>query len=214
MTSPAISELPLIGILRGFSETQLAHIIPAILRGGLTNLEITMNSPGAARQISEAIMISEGRLNIGAGTVTDLNLLRQALAAGASFIVTPTLNLPVVRACVEQNIPVFPGALSPTEIYRAWEAGATMVKVFPAEHGGPAFIRALKGPFPKLKLLPTGGVDLQTLPEFVQAGADGFGIGSPLFQRDKIDAADWPWLEQRARSFIEARHAALARASG
>jgi 2-dehydro-3-deoxyphosphogluconate aldolase/(4S)-4-hydroxy-2-oxoglutarate aldolase len=199
-----ISELPLIGILRGFSEAQLAGIIPAVVRGGLKNLEITMNSPGAARQIAETIGISEGRLNVGAGTVTDLDLLEQALQAGASFIVTPTLNLSVIRACVKQSIPVFPGAFSPSEIHCAWENGAAMVKVFPAEYGGAPFIRALRGSFPNIQLLPTGGVDLETLAPLLRAGANGFGIGSPLFHRDKIEAGDWPWLEARTRSFVDA----------
>ncbi|HEV8543179.1 MAG TPA: bifunctional 4-hydroxy-2-oxoglutarate aldolase/2-dehydro-3-deoxy-phosphogluconate aldolase [Verrucomicrobiae bacterium] len=203
MSEDTILELPLIGILRGFDRAHLQRIVPAVLRGGLKNLEITMNSPGAAEQIEEAIVLAEGALNIGAGTVTSTELFEEGLEAGASFIVTPTFSPEVIGACAERNVPIFPGALSPTEIYSAWEMGATMVKIFPAELGGSAFVRALKGPFPGIKLLPTGGVDLETLPAFVKAGADGFGIGSPLFNRERIEAEDWTWIEKRCRAFVE-----------
>jgi 2-dehydro-3-deoxyphosphogluconate aldolase / (4S)-4-hydroxy-2-oxoglutarate aldolase len=203
-TSESILSLPLIGILRGFNQTQLRQIVPAVLRGGLTNLEITMNTAGAADQIRAANDLSEGRLNIGAGTVTNLKLLDLAQAAGAGFIVTPLVVPDVMAACRERHVPFFPGALSPGEIVQAWEAGAAMVKIFPAELGGPAYIRSLKGPFPNIKLLPTGGVDLNTIDAFISAGASGFGIGSPLFNRDRIEAGDWMWLEKQTRAFIDA----------
>jgi 2-dehydro-3-deoxyphosphogluconate aldolase/(4S)-4-hydroxy-2-oxoglutarate aldolase len=207
MSAPeAILQLPIIGILRGFNRIQLRKIIPAVIRGGLTNLEITMNTGGAAEQIREAVELAEGALNIGAGTVTSAKLLDEALDAKASFIVTPMYLPEVIAECVLRSIPVFPGALSPTEIYSAWEIGATMVKIFPAEPGGPSLIRSLKAPFPKIKLLPTGGVDLQTLPAFIKAGADGFGIGSPIFNRDRIEAEDWDWLAGRCRAFVESYH--------
>ena len=195
--------VPLIGILRGCSDEQLPHIIECVQRGGMTHLEITMNSPGAERQIQVAIRQAGTGLKIGAGTVTNVELLDQALAAGATFIVTPSLVRDVVTACASRRIPVFPGAMSPTEIYEAWELGATMVKIFPAEVGGASFIRALKGPFPEIELLPTGGVDLKTLPKLLQAGAAGAGIGSPLFRRDRLESQDWPWLEQQVRAFVE-----------
>ena len=196
-------ELPIVGILRGFTMGQMTEIVRAALRGGLRNIEITMNTPDAARQLREAVTVAEGRLNIGAGTVINLELLDQALAAGASFIVTPTVEPKVITECANQEIPVFPGALSPTEIVRAWELGAMMVKVFPAETVGPGYIRALKAPLPHIKLLPTGGVDLKTLPDFLKAGADGFGIGSPLFDRQRIEACDWAWVEAQCRVFAE-----------
>lgn len=202
-------ELPIIGILRGFSPGQMERIIRASVQGGLRNLEITMNSPAAAEQLREAVAAGEGRINVGAGTVMSMAALEQALGAGASFAVTPTIEPKVIAECIRQKIPVFPGALSPTEIVRAWELGAAMVKVFPAESVGPGYIRALKAPLPQIKLLPTGGVDLKTLPAFVKAGADGFGIGSPLFDPQRIKAGDWTWLEERARAFTETYHEAL-----
>jgi len=196
-------ELPIVGILRGFTPAQTTEIVRAAIGGGLRNIEITMNTPDAARQLREAATIAEGQLNIGAGTVINLELLDQALAAGAAFIVTPTVEPKVVVECVKRKIPVFPGALSPTEIVRAWDLGAMMVKVFPAESVGPGYIRALKAPLPHIKLLPTGGVDLTTLREFLKAGADGFGIGSPLFDRQRVQSCDWTWVEAQCRAFME-----------
>lgn len=203
MTEARFEGVPLIGILRGTAATHLAPIIEAVQRGGMTHLEITMNSAGAEAQIGEAVRISEGKLRIGAGTVTKVGLLERALAAGAEFIVTPCYVPEVIRRCVARGIPVFPGALSPTEICEAWELGATMVKVFPGEMGGAGFIRALKGPFPEVELLPTGGVDLESLEKFLEAGAAGAGIGSPLFRKERIESQDWPWLEQQVKAFVK-----------
>ena len=196
-------ELPIVGILRGFTFGQMTEIVRTALRGGLRNLEITMNTPDAARQLREAVTMAESQLNIGAGTVTSLELLDQALNAGATFVVTPTVEPKVIAECVNQKIPVFPGAFTPTEIVRAWDLGAMMVKIFPAESVGPSFIRAVKAPLPHIKLLPTGGVDLKTLPDFLKAGADGFGIGSPLFDRKRVESSDWKWVEAQCRAFAE-----------
>lgn len=203
-------EMPLIGILRGFATHQIEPLISSAVRGGLRNLEITMNSPDAAGQIRHAVECAKGALNIGAGTVTSRRLLDEALSAGASFIVTPTLVIDVLDQCVRLQTPVFPGALSPTEIACAWDHGATMVKIFPAELHGPAYIRAIKAPLPHIKLLPTGGVDLKTLPEFMRAGADGAGIGNPLFDRKRIEAGDWQWVESQCLAFAETCRVAIA----
>ena len=194
----------IVGILRGFEPGQLKGIVEAVRRGGLRHLEITMNSPGAAEQIAHARVLGEGQLAIGAGTVTSLALLDAALHAGAEFIVTPSLNPEVITACVQRKIPVYPGAFSPAEILTAWELGAAMVKIFPAEFGGARYLKALRGPFPHIKLMPTGGVELESLPKLIEAGAAGAGVGSPLFRRDRIDAGDWPWLEQQTRRYVEA----------
>jgi 2-dehydro-3-deoxyphosphogluconate aldolase/(4S)-4-hydroxy-2-oxoglutarate aldolase len=202
-------EFPIIGILLGFTLGQVTEIVRAVIRGGLRNIEITMNTTDAARQIREAVTMAEGRLNIGAGTVINLELLDQALVEGASFVVTPTLEPKVITECANHKIPEFPGAFSPTEIVRAWELGAMMVKVFPAESVGPGYVRALKARLPHIKLLPTGGVDLKTLPDFLKAGADGFGIGSPLFDRQRVESCDWTWVEARCRAFAEVYRQAL-----
>ncbi len=161
-----------------------------------------MNSPGAANQIREAERLAGDSIRIGAGTVTSLKLLSEALRAGATFIVTPFLAVDVVRECVRLEIPVFPGALSPTEIQEAWELGATMVKIFPADAGGAQYLRALRGPFPGIRFMPTGGVSLATLPGLIEAGAGGFGIGSPLFQPERLKKQDWPWLEKEVMAYV------------
>lgn len=198
----SFERVPVVAILRGLAPGRLEPLLAAVRAGGLTTLEITMNSPGAADQIRSAVR--RGGLNIGAGTVTRVALLEEALGAGATFIVTPNLNRHVVRECVGRGIPVFPGALSPSEVATAMEWGAAMVKVFPAEVWGPAHVERLKEAVPEARLLPTGGVDLATLPAFRAAGADGFGVGSPLFDKGRIDAGDWGWLEARCRAFAAA----------
>jgi 2-dehydro-3-deoxyphosphogluconate aldolase/(4S)-4-hydroxy-2-oxoglutarate aldolase len=179
-------------------------MVGAAMRGGLRNLEITMGPAETPQQIREARAIAGNQMCIGAGTVLNLDLLEKALDAGATFIVTPIVNLDVIEECVRRKIPVFPGAYSPTEIWRAWELGATMVKVFPAETLGPGYIKAIKAPLPQVKLMPTGGVDLKTLEAYRKAGADGFGVGSPLFDRARVEAGDWNWIESQCRAFVEA----------
>ena len=208
MSAPFSNELfkqiPVVGILRGLAAEKLRPVVEAFRDGGLTNLEITMNTSGAGEQIRAACDIAGSALNIGAGTVTSLRLLDEALAAGASFIVTPTLAIPVIERCVQSGVPVFPGAFSPTEILRAWELGATMVKIFPADVLGPGYIKSLKAPLPHVRLMPTGGVDLNTLEAYTKAGGDGFGIGTPIFHAGRIAANDWEWLQNQCRAFAEA----------
>lgn len=192
------------GILRGLEARWLAPVVEAVGEGGLTNLEITMNTSGATDQIKAAVALVGTRMNIGAGTVTSLGLLEQALEAGATFIVTPIVREDVILRCVELGVPVFPGAFTPTEIARAWDLGAALVKVFPAEVLGPAYIRSVKAPLSEVRLMPTGGIDLETLAEYQRAGASAFGVGTPLFRASRIAEGDWPWLRQRAAAFVEA----------
>lgn len=199
--------LPVVGILRGLPKEHLKSIVEATVEGGLTNLEITMNTPGAAEQIRSAIEFAGGKLNIGAGTVTSVRLLEDAHAAGASFIVTPAISTDVIERCRQVNLPIFPGAFSPSEIQWAWELGATMVKVFPAEVLGPEYFQRIKANLPAVQLMPTGGVDVMSLGSFARAGAAGFGVGSPLFRAERIAAADWDWLRKQSRAFAEAYRA-------
>jgi 2-dehydro-3-deoxyphosphogluconate aldolase/(4S)-4-hydroxy-2-oxoglutarate aldolase len=204
-SSDRFEQLPIVGILRGLPLQQLARVVEAAAEGGLTNIEITMNSPGAATQIQTACKTigSGSEVNVGAGTVTSLPLLEEALGAGASFIVTPTLCIPVIQRCATLKVPVFPGAFSPSEIVQAWECGASLVKVFPADLGGPSYCKSLKAPLPHIRLMPTGGVDLDTLSAYAQAGAEGFGIGSTLFRSDRLAAQDWDWIRDRCRAFTQ-----------
>lgn len=195
--------LPLVGILRGFRADQIKPTVEACLKGGLTSLEITMNTEGADDQIRLAIDAAGGRMNIGAGTVTSRERLDRALDAGATFIVTPAVIPAVIERCRELEVPVIPGAFTPTEVWQAWDAGATMVKLFPADLGGPGYIKALKGPYPEIKIMATGGVSLETIDGYLEAGADGFGLGGPLFKKDKVEAGNWPWIENQIRRHRE-----------
>lgn len=203
--------LPLVGILRGFRAEQISPTVEACLAGGLTSLEITMNTGGADEQIRAAIDAAGGGMNIGAGTVTSRERLDRALAAGASFIVTPAVIPAVIERCRELDVPVIPGAFTPTEVWQAWDLGATMVKLFPADLGGPGYIKALKGPYPEIKIMATGGVSLETIEGYLQAGADGFGLGGPLFRKGKVEAGEWAWIENQIRQhrkIYETFHAA------
>lgn len=196
--------MPLIAILRGQRANIIDPMVQALAEGGFTALEITMNTPGAAEQISAAVDSAQNQLAIGAGTVTSLAGLDEAQKAGASFIVMPIVVPEVITECVLRGLPVFPGAFTPTEIHTAHRLGATMVKLFPAHRLGPGYIRDLHAPFPSVRLLATGGITPESLPEYSRAGAAGFGIGSPLFQPDRIDAGDWQWLRTRAAQFCTA----------
>jgi len=197
-------QLPIVGILRSFKLADIERLVPASISGGLRNIEITMNSAGAEELISRTCALVGEQANVGAGTVTSISLLERALTAGASFIVTPTLVPDVIQVCVRRGIPVMPGAFTPTEIAEAWELGATMVKVFPAEALGPGYIKAVKAPLPHIPLMPTGGVSVDTLQDFKRAGADAFGVGSPLFDPKQVATGNWDWFRVQAERFAEA----------
>lgn len=196
--------MPLIGILRGQSAGAIDPLVQALADGGFTALEITMNTPGAAAQIRAAVNKAQTRIAIGAGTVTSLAELEEAQASGASFIVTPIVVPEVITACVQRGLPVFPGAFTPSEVHQAHRLGATMVKLFPANRLGPEYVRDLKAPLSSVRLLATGGITPESLPAYVRAGAEGFGIGSPLISPTHIAAGDWNWIRERAAQFCAA----------
>ena len=197
------TKTPIVGIIRHITAEQVSQILPIYQDAGLTTVEITMNTPGAETIIQEALSLHPTGLNIGAGTVCSEADLERALAAGAQFIVTPVINKKVIKACVKADVPIFPGAFTPTEIYKAWDLGATMVKVFPTTALGPAYIKDIKAPLNHIKLLPTGGISLANIKSFMQAGADGLGIGSQLFDTQLIDKKDWLGLKAHFRAFID-----------
>ena len=200
----AFSEFPIVGILRGFSANEISAIVEACLRGGLTNIEITMNTEGVSELIGLARELSDGKLNVGAGTVCSKTDLEQALAAGAEYIVTPVCVPEVIQASVEAGVPIFPGAFTPTEVYQAWSCGASMVKLFPAGELGPSYIKAVKAPLDTVKILATGGVTPESLADYAKAGAEGFGVGSPLFNTARVRAGDFDWVENQIKRFKEA----------
>lgn len=189
--------MPLIGILRGIKQEDLLEIIPRYLQAGLTTIEITMNTPDVLDILKHTAATFGHKLNVGAGTVCTEKDLEQALTAGAQFIVTPILHEPVIRSCVAAGVPVFPGALTPSEIYRAWSWGASLVKVFPASAFGPGYIKEVLAPLDGLQLMPTGGVSLENMGDYYRAGAKGFGLGSLLFDKKLIQQGDWDALQKK-----------------
>jgi 2-dehydro-3-deoxyphosphogluconate aldolase/(4S)-4-hydroxy-2-oxoglutarate aldolase len=197
-------KLPVVGILRFFKRAEVEKLVPASIEGGLCNIEVTMNTAGAEDLIRLTADLVGRKGNVGAGTVTTVETLDRALAAGATFIVTPAVVPEVIKACVDRKIPVMPGAMTPTEILTAWRLGATMVKVFPADQLGPGHIKAVKAPFPEIPLMPTGGVTVETLPAFKKAGADAFGVGGPLFDPKQVAVGNWGWFREQAARFAQA----------
>jgi len=193
---------PIVGIVRNVSLADVIHILPIFREAGLTTIEITMNTPGAEEIIRFAIENKSEGLNIGAGTVCTKDDLELALDAGAQFIVTPIINKKVIKSCVKKGIPVFPGAFTPTEIYNAWSLGADMVKIYPATSLGPEYIKDLKAPMNQLKLLPTGGVGLDNMSDFLKAGANGLGIGGQLFDKKLIQDKNWEGLKAHFQQFV------------
>ena len=170
-------------------------------------IEVTMTTPGALNVIAEATRKYGQEVLFGAGTVLDVETARAAILAGAGFVVAPTLSLPVIELCHRYSIPVMPGCYTPTEMLTAWEAGADMIKLFPADVGGPALIKALLAPLPQLQIVPVGGVDLNTAADFIKNGAVALGVGSSLINQKLLDAAasgagDMTELTRRAAAFI------------
>ncbi len=192
---------PIVAILRGQSMETCIKIAEALRAAGFGTLEVTMNTPDVATIISELNRRFPG-LNVGAGTVCTPTELEVALAAGSSFIVTPITDETVIKTCVERGIPVFPGAYTPTEIYKAWSLGASAVKVFPAGGLGVKYIKDLGGPLPQIKLIPTGGVSLANIRSFFDAGVAGVGMGSSLLDKELIAAGDFVGLQAHFRAVL------------
>jgi 2-dehydro-3-deoxyphosphogluconate aldolase/(4S)-4-hydroxy-2-oxoglutarate aldolase len=174
-------EAPVVGIVRNIKADDFEKILPLYIQAGFSTIEVTMNTVGAESMIKKAKTVYGDSIHVGAGTVCDVAGLQKALEAGADFIVTPIVVNDVIEKSVAIDVPIFPGAFTPTEIFQAWSLGASIIKVFPAFQLGPAFIQAVKAPFPQIKLMPTGGVGSEDLLPYKNAGADAFGIGSPLF---------------------------------
>ncbi len=196
--------LPVIGILRGFEPQVTRELVEIVVAEGLTSIEVTMDSPGVLDELRAIAARHGGAVNVGAGTVVSVADVERALDAGAGFVVTPVVVPEVIAACRARAVPVFPGAFTPTEVFQAWRAGADMVKLFPASALGPGYLRAIKAPLSQVKLLATGGVGLDNLDAYRSAGADGFGVGSPLFDAKRVQARDWDWLRRQVRGFVQA----------
>jgi len=195
---------PLLGILRGVSVDCIEPLVETMVVSGLETIEITMNTANASELIRKAKQLARGRLVIGAGTVLTLGSLKNALDNGATFIVTPVLVEDVVGYCVSNKIPVFPGALTPTEIYHAWQAGATMVKVFPAKLFGPEYFREIRGPFNDIQLLACAGVTPENMPEYFACGANAISFGASVFRKEWLEAGDFKAIGEAVKRYIDA----------
>ena len=184
------NKMPVVGIIRNLTIADINFVLPIYKQAGFTTIEITLNTPEALSVISSLALEYKGELNVGAGTVCTLDDLAAAITAGANFIVTPIFKAEVVKKCVSMEVPIFPGAFSPTEIYEAWELGASMVKLYPASVVGSDYVSAVLAPLNKVKLMPTGGIHLSNMLAFMKAGATSLGIGSELFDKKIIQKRD------------------------
>lgn len=198
-----IRETGVIAIMRAQSSDQLVAAADAIKLGGVRAIEVTMTTPGALDVIAEAKERYGSDVVFGAGTVLDPETGRAAIMAGADFVVSPTLNLKLVELCNRYSIPVVPGCYSPTEVLAGWEAGADFIKLFPASFGGPGLVKAILAPLPQVRIIPVGGVNLDTAADFVRSGAAALGVGSSLVNQKLLDEGDMEELTRRAAAYIE-----------
>lgn len=191
-----------IAIMRANSSEQLIAAADAIKKGGVQVIEVTMTTPGALDVIKEATQRYGQEVLFGAGTVLDAETARAAILAGAGFVVAPTLNMEMIAMCNRYSIPVAPGCYTPTEMLTAWEAGVDLIKLFPADVGGPGLVKAIRAPLPQLNIVPVGGVNLDTAAEFISKGAFALGVGSSLVNQKLLDTGDMAELTRRAEAFV------------
>ena len=198
-----IEQTGLIPVLRARNAAQAHAVVKAMIAGGVTVVEVTMTVPGALDVLMELKHEYGVKLLLGSGTVTTAAQAEATIEAGAEFVVSPSLHLDVIAATKARNKLSIPGALTPTEVITAWEAGADFVKVFPcAAMGGPSYLKSLLAPFPQLRLIPTGGVTLQTAESYSRAGARALGVGSDLVNLDAIDAGTPEAITETARAYL------------
>lgn len=198
-----IKKVGLVPVLRAPSAEIAVAAALAIEKGGVPVVEVTMTVPGAIDVIREMVKSSCGRVLVGAGTVLDPETARACMLVGAQFVVSPSLNVKTIEMCRRYGVPVIPGALTPTEVVAAWEAGADVVKVFPCSAvGGPKYLAALKGPLPQIDLIPTGGVSLATAADFLAAGAFALGVGGDLVDTKAIADGKPEIVTENARKYL------------
>jgi 2-dehydro-3-deoxyphosphogluconate aldolase/(4S)-4-hydroxy-2-oxoglutarate aldolase len=210
-----IRDVGVIPVVRAASAEEAIEVVEAIKAGGISLLEITMTVPGAVQVIEQLVKRFGDQAVVGAGTVLDMEVAQACIAVGAQFIVSPALNLETIKCCREKDIAIMPGALTPTEVVTAWDAGADFVKVFPCGAvGGASYIKSLKAPLPQIELVPTGGVNLKTAASFIEAGAAAIGVGADLVAVKAIRAGQPEKVTEAARAFVEAVRLARLPAGG
>lgn len=191
----------IVAIIRASSGEQLVNVAKALYEGGIDIIEVTFTTPGVVDVISAVRKALGSKILLGAGTVLDPETARVALLAGAEFIVSPCVNLEIIKLAHRYDKLVMPGAYTPTEIVTAWEAGADIVKLFPADIGGANYLKALKGPLPQVRLMPTGGVNQKTLLDFVNAGACAVGMGGQLVEKDALEQSNFQRIKELATEY-------------
>lgn len=193
----------IVAVIRSTSSEKLVEVAGALYEGGVDVLEVTFTVPRALEIIAAVRKALGDKVLLGAGTVLDPETARAAFLAGAEFLVAPTVNLDVIKLANRYDKLVMPGAFTPTEVLTAWEAGADIVKVFPADIGGPAYLKTLHGPLPQVRLLPTGGVNLGTIADFLKAGACAVGLGGALVELKAVESGDMARITSLARQYVE-----------
>jgi 2-dehydro-3-deoxyphosphogluconate aldolase / (4S)-4-hydroxy-2-oxoglutarate aldolase len=202
ITLDLVERTGVVAIIRLKDASQVGDIVGALMEGGVRAMEITMTVPGAVELIRQIAPTLPADFRLGAGTVVDADTTKACIDAGASFIVSPVFRRDVLAACRAQNVPAMPGCFSPTEVLEAWDAGADIVKVFPATALGPTYLRDLRGPLPQLKLMPTGGVTVENAADWIRAGAVAVGVGSALTDPAAIAARDYGSIAAKAKRLV------------
>ncbi len=192
-----------VAVIRMKDTQRLKKVIEAIRLGGVKSIEITMTVPGAVQIIADLVKTVPEDVLVGAGTVTDVETANKVIDAGAKFVVGPILNVDIIKLCNQRGVVIIPGCYTPTEIFKAWKAGADIIKVFPATSLGPKYFKDIRGPFPDLRLLPTGGVSVDNVGEWIAAGAVAVGIGSDLLDKKAIDEERYEVLTERAKRMVD-----------
>lgn len=197
-----LEEAKVTAIVRGLEKDKLRFVADALLRGGVKAVEVTFDTPGAQEMIRVLKEEYAGQMLIGAGTVLDPETARTAILCGADFILAPTVNEEMIRVCLRYSRVAVPGALTPTEILTAWEAGAGMVKLFPAGAMGPSYLKDVLGPLKQVKIMAVGGVTLENTAQFFASGASAVGVATSLVNMKLVNQGDYAAIEQNARLFL------------
>ena len=198
-----ITDCGVVAVLRADNPAVLMDVSKALREGGVVAIEVTMTVPGALKVIEEASAKMTDTI-VGVGSVLDPETARAAILAGAEYVVSPVLNVSVIEMTKRYGKAVMPAGFTPTEILNAWQAGADVVKVFPAGVGGPSYFKDVLGPLPQVKMMPTGGVDATTIPQFIKNGAVAVGAGSALVDKQAVADKDWAKLTATAKTFVDA----------
>ncbi len=201
----SILDIGVVPIVRADSAEQALEAAKAVCRGGVQALEVTMTVPGAIRVLEKVADEYGDEIVLGAGTVLDPETARSCMLAGAQFFVSPSLSIPTIEMCSRYSKVSMPGALTPTEVQGAWDAGADLVKIFPVGNvGGPSYLRALKAPLPRVLMVPTGGVGIGNVSEFFAAGASAVAVGADIVSKQALQVGDYARIETKAREFLDA----------